>query len=309
MSGNAATVVSARQSESLGWMARLLPWNWSKETPQGEEGEEVSPQPTIGLPPGSFIDPTIGSGEEAVQTPVIREVSPEKGSGSVQVAPKPSNGESASTPLPVPSPRRKPARPVPGDLPTTLFEVLKHAKPLTGGDFDTGDLLHAMFANHRLLNDVCRQLAHPYADEEREKKPVAVAGLGAYGALLASGVAPLLPGFVELGVEHPVSVLPIERHGNAGWHFASDERVAEELKGKHLLLVVPALTPSVCKDVEACLRLIENTRERDGLGTNVTVLGVATPFIFNCKPELRRSTAGKPLVVTSLLEVRISLGE
>lgn len=244
----------------------------------------------------SFVDHVLGSGEAAVQNPVVRTVATGT-SPAVPLAPS-SDASSPPSPKTSPSVRKKAVRPPVGDLSVGLANISKEAKALPGGQYDVGPLIHVLSRSDKeLLRRIYEQLAHPYVDLG-DKKVETVIGLGAHGGFLAEGVATCLPSIGDC----PVDYLPMERYPERGWHFASDEMVAEELRAKSVLLIAPALTPSTLGDVEACLQLLRLSKEAGGIGGNVNVLGVATPFVFNCKPEIKNGC--KSFVVTWLHSVQ-----
>lgn len=279
-------------------LARILSAPVSASKPVASAQSEVGVSP-VATPPDTFVDPIVGSGEDGVQNPVVRTVSSEASDVTSSSVGKPTT--TSASPAHLPERKKRSPPPDMSSLYVSLFGVHSHAKALPSGDFEIGGFLHALFGNRLLVSEICRHLAYPYADEERERI-AAVIGLGAYGLHLAEGIAPLLLAPSKGGVAGTqVRSFPVEKAGDA-WHFASDEAVGEELKGKCVLVVCPVLTPSTFGDIEACLRLIEGPKKGGGLGNNITVLGVATPFVFNCKPELRRA-GRKPLPVTKLLSV------
>lgn len=164
------------------------------------------------------------------------------------------------------------------EIQARLFALLGDASLKSGG-FDTDAVLHKLCLHPPHVDDLCRLLAAPFMDGG--KKIAAVIGLGGYGAVLAFGVARILPPFpFGEGEFRPVSFLSVDQgvsEKGAVWRLASPKDAATVLRNKRILIVAPVLTKETCTHIQACVRLIEEPTG-EGLGVNATVVGVSTLF-------------------------------
>ncbi len=172
------------------------------------------------------------------------------------------------------------------EIQARLFALLGDASLKSGG-FDTDAVLHKLCLHPPHVDDLCRLLAAPFMDGG--KKIAAVIGLGGYGAVLAFGVARILPPFpFGEGEFRPVSFLSVDQgvsEKGAVWRLASPKDAATVLRNKRILIVAPVLTKETCTHIQACVRLIEEPTG-EGLGVNATVVGVSTLFQLQCSGNL-----------------------
>ncbi len=178
-----------------------------------------------------------------------------------------------------------------------LFNALREARYFKGR-FETGELVYELcLQSPDLLPLVAEQLAKPYANDD--KRVGAVIGMGLYGDRLAQAITQYLPRHLVIGTEATqfVSSFPIEK-SDGQWHFASEQKVGQKLRAKHVLVVLPVFTESTAVDVEAVIRYVT-----DHLGTNTTVVGVVAVYALNVLDRWSTRSHGKTVPVEALVSL------